>query len=535
MPAGGVEVASEEKMAFPLPDKPSIAVLPFVNMSDDTKQEYFSDGMTEDLITDLSKISGLMVIARNSTFAYKGKPVKVKQVSEELGVRYVLEGSVRRSGNQIRINAQLIDAMTGHHLWAERYDGTIGKIFALQDQITQKIVSALAVKLTGSEKELVGQKGTNNIEAYDAFLRGYVHYLRFTPEDSGKAVASLKIAIELDPKYGRAYAALSAVYFDATVMPALLKGLGLNWFEARLRSLQYLQKAGKDPITHYVKSRLYLMKRQHQEAISELERGLALDPNNSICLSNMGYVLAMAGRPKEAIEYINRGMRLDPHNPSRYLVFLGTAHFCMGELEEAAALFEKAIRLNPENAPSWAFTLAAYYALLGREQEARASLETSKKSGVAITSIRIMNLIPYKDRAVAERYAEGLLKAGVSGKLTDYLPGFKENQLTGEEVRRLFFGSRTAGKDFAIFGSVGQWSIDCKKNGEFIYNGPAPMSSDIGKTRIEGNTMCMQFQKSFGGIELCMTVFRNPRGTYEAKDEYFMYTDIGWVTFSLVK
>ena len=153
------EVASKEKMAFPLPDKPSIAVLPFVNMSDDPKQEYFSDGMTEDLITDLSKISGLLVIARNSTFTYKGKPVKVKQVAEELGVRYVLEGSVRRAGDEIRINAQLIDAMTGHHLWAERYDGKIDRIFALQDQINQKIVSALAVKLTGCEKELVGPEG----------------------------------------------------------------------------------------------------------------------------------------------------------------------------------------------------------------------------------------------------------------------------------------------------------------------------------------------------------------------------------------
>ena len=146
-------------MAFPLPDKPSIAVLPFVNMSEDPKQEYFSDGMTEDLITDLSKISGLMVIARNSTFTYKGKPVKVKQVAEELGVRYVLEGSVRRAGDEIRINAQLIDAMTGLHLWAERYDGTMSKVFALQDEITQKIVSALEVKLTGGEKEQVGLKG----------------------------------------------------------------------------------------------------------------------------------------------------------------------------------------------------------------------------------------------------------------------------------------------------------------------------------------------------------------------------------------
>ena len=282
------EVASKEKMAFPLPDKPFSAVLPFVNMSKNPDQEYFSDGMTEDLITDLSKISSLLVIARNSTFTYKGKPVKVKQVAEELGVRYVLEGSVRRAGDEIRINAQLIDAMTGLHLWAERYDGTIGKIFALQDQITQKIVSALAVKLTGSEKELVVQKGTNNAEAYDAFLRGWVHYLRLTPDDFAKAVASLKKAIELDPNYGRAYAALSVVYYDATMNKALLDGLGVSWHEARVRSIQYLQKAPKDSITHYVKSRMYVLRRQHQEAISEMERGLALDPNDPAGHSHMG-------------------------------------------------------------------------------------------------------------------------------------------------------------------------------------------------------------------------------------------------------
>ena len=206
------EVASKEKMAFPLPDKPSIAVLPFVNMSEDPKQEYFSDGMTEDIITDLSKISGLLVIARNSTFSYKGKSVKVKQVAEELGVRYVLEGSVRRAGDEIRINAQLIDAMTGVHLWAERYDGTMSKIFALQDKITQKIVSALEVKLTGGEKEQVGQKETANIAAYNALLEGWNQFYRYTPDASAKAAAFFKKAIELDPDYGRAYAALAQVY-----------------------------------------------------------------------------------------------------------------------------------------------------------------------------------------------------------------------------------------------------------------------------------------------------------------------------------
>jgi TolB-like protein len=204
-----MEPASVEKMAFPLPEKPSIAVLPFVNLSDDPKQEYFADGMTEDLITDLSKISGLFVIARNSTFKYKGKPVKIRQVAEELGVRYVLEGSVRRAADRVRINTQLIDATSGGHLWAERYDGNIGDIFDLQDKIAQKIVAALALKLTVGEQEHVVRKETENIVAYDAFLKGWEHYRRFTPDDFAKAYSFFKKALDSDPDYGRAHAALA--------------------------------------------------------------------------------------------------------------------------------------------------------------------------------------------------------------------------------------------------------------------------------------------------------------------------------------
>ena len=462
------EVASKEKMAFALPDKPSIAVLPFVNMSDDAKQEYFSDGMTEDLITDLSKLSGLLVIARNSTFTYKGKPVKVKQVAEELGVRYVLEGSVRRAGDEVRINAQLIDAMTGHHLWAERYDAKMDRIFALQDQINRKIVSALAVKLTGSEKGLVAQRGTDNMAAYDEFLRGWGHYLRLTPEDFAKATPSFRKAIELDPNYGRAYAALALVHWTGYEQPALLRGLEIVEEEAHLRSREYLQKAMNQPtsIAYNVSSQMYLWRRQHNEAISELERALSLDPNDPSCLQSMGWTLSMAGRPKEAIEYVNRGMRLDPQNPSRYLALLGMAHFCMGELAEAARLSEEALRLNPENL-GMGFQVAAFYGLLGRDQEARATLEAVRKKLRIFPLYISMCWFPFRDRAVADRYAEGLLKAGVSSQLPGsgraggegllkagvsgqpsgylYLPAFKRNQLTGEQIKALLFGSTITG------------------------------------------------------------------------------------------
>ena len=203
-------------MGFSIPDKPSIAVLPFVNMSADPDQAYFADGITEDLITDLSKVAGLFVIARNSTFVYKGKAIDIREVAKALGVRYVLEGSVRRSVDEVRINAQLIDATTGGHVWADRYDGDLKNIFALQDKVTRHVVTALAVELTKDDRERVARRGTENAQAYDVFLKGWQHYLRQTPEDFRAAIVQFKKAAELDPEYGRAYAALAATYWEAS-------------------------------------------------------------------------------------------------------------------------------------------------------------------------------------------------------------------------------------------------------------------------------------------------------------------------------
>ena len=545
------EVASKEKMAFPLPDKPSIAVLPFVNMSEDPKQEYFSDGMTDDIITDLSKISGLLVIARNSTFTYKGKAVKFKQVAEELGVRYVLEGSVRKAGDEIRINAQLIDAMTGHHLWAERYDGKMDRVFALQDQITQKIVSALQVQLTGGEKEQVGLRATDNIEAYKALLEGTGHFYRYTPDGTAKAAALFKKAIELDPNYGQAYAALAHVYYQATLFTALLPAINMSWIEGRLRLREYTQMALKKPTpsAYNLSALLYLSRRQHKEAISEEERGLALDPNSPECLFNIGRVLYMSGRPKEGIEYINKRWRLDPRSRLLHLVALGWAHFCMGEIAEAATFFEQAAKLHPEAVPTT--SLAAFYAALGRDQDARAMLEMRrKKQGVMLPDVGVVMFgMPFRDRAMVDRYAEGLLKAGLApAKVSGgYFPASKENQLTGEEIKSLLLGSRITGIDQ----DGQQWWVDREKNGEFTWRGPALKdpytqkiisapavagpNSDRGKSRIEGDTICHQFEKNYWGLEFCGTVFRNPKGTNESKDEYFFCNDIGFTPFSLVR
>ena len=211
-----IESAYVEKTAFPLPEKPSIAVLPFTNLSDNPEQTYFTDGITEDLITDLSKVAGLFVIARNSTFVYKGKAKDIRAVARTLGVRYVLEGSVRRSGAEVRVNAYLIDATTGGHVWADRFDGELKNIFAFQDKVTRNVVTALAVGLTKDDRERVARRGTGNVQAYDVFLKGWQHYLRQTPEDFRAAIVHFKKAVELDPQYGRAYAALAATYAART-------------------------------------------------------------------------------------------------------------------------------------------------------------------------------------------------------------------------------------------------------------------------------------------------------------------------------
>ena len=309
-----VEVASKDKMAFPLPDKPSIAVLPFVNMSEDPKQEFFSDGITEEIITALSKIPRLFVIARNSTFTYKGKAVKVKQVSEELGVRYVLEGSVRKSADKVRITAQLIDAITGNHLWAERYDRDLKDIFALQDEITLKIIQALQVKLTAGEQAHVIGKGTENLNAYLKTLQAFEQFLRMNKQGSTMAKQLAKEAIALDPKYARPYAVIAYSH---------MLDLWFRFSESPEKSMKLAVDAAQkalalddsDSLTHSCFSALYIMQRQHDKAIASAERALELSPSGGRALSSFGYALIYACRFSEVVQYFEQAIRLDLFPP----------------------------------------------------------------------------------------------------------------------------------------------------------------------------------------------------------------------------
>jgi adenylate cyclase len=417
--------ASMGQASLTLPSKPSVAVLPFDNMSGDTEQAYFADGLTEDLITDLSKVGGLFVIARNSTFVYKGKARDVREVARTLGVRYVLEGSVRRSGGDIRVNAQLIDATTGGHVWADRYDGDMKNIFRLQDKVAKNVVTALAVELTRDDRERVARRGTDNAQAYDVFLRGWQHYLRQTPDDFRTAIVHFNKAVELDPKYGRAYAALAATYWEASRRYwDVLLGLRFK-HEAQFEAEQYLAKAmtlaDPTPLAHQVASATLLESRQHGEAVTEAKRAIAADPNDADGYIALAHALSFAGRPGDALEQVERGMRLNPHYPPSYLYELGLARFGAKRLDEAATALERAIALKPDDYWSQRLLLAIY-GLLGRRTSAAKLLETIKR-GEQHGQLAVFDPLtirastywyPFADRGDVERLAEGLRRAGVA-------------------------------------------------------------------------------------------------------------------------
>ena len=371
------EAASVENMAFALPDKPSIAVLPLDNMSDDASQDYFADGMTEDLITDLSKNPGLFVIARNSSFSYKGRNVEIRQVAEELGVRYILEGSVRRAGDQVRINAQLIDATTGGHVWADRYDGQLTDIFALQDQVTMQIVKALNISLTGAEVGTQAQHSTDNAEAHDAFLQGWALFIQERPEFLTQALPFFEKAVLLDENYSQAHAALASILWDAQQNDWTLD-LGIFSFEVEERIEEHLEAAleSPTPLAHDLQARIYLSYSQFDKAVQEAEKAIALDGNNATAHAALANALVLVGKPEEGAEAIGKAMRLDPHYPPSYLEILGATQFWTGKVNEAIETVKQAIERNPENDLPRLY-LAASYARLGRINEGEAAMEAA--------------------------------------------------------------------------------------------------------------------------------------------------------------
>jgi len=411
-----IDVASKEKMALPLPDKPSIVVLPFANMSEDPKQEYFSDGITEDIITDLSKVSGLFVIARNSSFSYKAKQVKVQDVAKDLGVRYVLEGSVRRAGNRLRITAQLIDAETGDHLWAERYDCELKDIFSVQDQVTQKVVSELAVTLKASESERLYRKHTENIEAYELYLRIIREYRPpEKKEDRLKALELSKRVIELDPKFGGGYELLS--YFLSS---GVRFGYSTSPREDVEKALELAQKAVSVDDTFapsYISlASAYLMKRQHEDALAAASAAVRIEPGGYNSNMWLGFYLHWMGRGEEAVKAIKKAQQLNPKylndRVSWILDFMGFASFTAGRYEESIEAMKKALdRFGPFILRE-AFLIAAY-SELGRDDEAKAMAQQLLKRHPKFSLSSWTFARTYKNPEDTERLLKALRKAGL--------------------------------------------------------------------------------------------------------------------------
>src|SRR5438105_8076077 len=404
-------VAAAQARAPAVPQKPSIAVLPFTNMSGDAEQEYFSDGMTEDLITDLSKISALFVIARNSSFAYKGRLVKVQEIGRDLGVRFVLEGSIRKSGNRVRITAQLIDAASGGHLWAERFDRDLTDIFATQDEVVEKIVRALAVTLTQGEERRVGRRGTGSVQAYEFWLRARESLSRSTREGVAQDRAMHLRAIELDPNFaaphaGLSLAAISDYVSDWAADPAQALDEAERW------ARRALELDDQEPVSHLALGNVLVWRRNLEGALAEFRRMIELDPNFAQGHSATGLALMYAGRPAEALEAFAIAKRLDPHHASIVLHFMAQTHFSLGEYETAAKQLLERIARTPATDSS-RMMLASCYGHLGRADDARAAWAELLKVNPDFSLAQRERVLPYKNAADVQRIVEGLAKAGL--------------------------------------------------------------------------------------------------------------------------
>jgi len=399
----------EEKLE--LPDKPSIAVLPFVNMSGDPGQEYFSDGLTEQIINGLCKVRALFVIARNSSFFYKGKSVHVQQVGKELGVRYILEGSVQKAGERVRITAQLIDATTGYHLWSENYDRDLSDIFALQDEITLKIIDALSIKLTIGEQGRLWEGATTSIQAFDKHMAGNECFFRFTEKDNKQARHFFEEAINIDKGYTLAYIMLGYTHICDLIY---------GWSKSPLESFEHAEEnvekahALNDSIdlAHCLLGWIYLLKRQHDEAIKEGERAIELNPNGAEAHAHLAMILIFSDKTESAIKLLERALRLNPIPPSYYYANLAMAYRYNGQYEKAIKLAKKAISGNPDDITPYGI-LAGSYSSLNRTEDARKAVEEILRMRPNFSLEYLANTLPYKNQEKLDKLINDLRKVGL--------------------------------------------------------------------------------------------------------------------------
>jgi adenylate cyclase len=400
-----------QRTGQPEPDEqPSIAVLPFQTLSDDPKQEYFSDGVTNDIITDLSRFSNLFVIAANSVFVYKDKPVKIKQVGQELGVHYILEGSIQKVAGNVRINAQLIDVTSEHHLWAERYEFALDDVFRAQDEITSTVVSSLKVILTEDEQGQKSLRYTDVVEAYDLFLRGRT-YLKGTKRAHLKARELFDKAIKLDPNFAAAYAEKSFTYFSSYIMPMsrdpkVIKGA----LEAAQRAVELDENL---PLAHARLAWAYFATRQHAKAVASARRAVALGPNDAEANVQLGNILNWSGKPQEGKNYIEKAIRLNPHHPYYYLFYLGQSHYLMNNNDKAIELMNRVVTRAPYFLPVRRH-LAVLYSEKGMLKEAKAHTKEVLRifPGASIEDERARCFYRWTPD-VMTRFFKGLRKSGM--------------------------------------------------------------------------------------------------------------------------
>ena len=398
-----------------LPDSPSIAVLPFANMSADPDQEFFSDGIAEDIITALSKINNLLVVARNSTFTYKGQAVDVKQVSREQGVRYVLEGSVRKAGTRVRVTAQLIDATTGHHVWAERYDRDLEDIFAVQDEIMREVVIALDIRLSAGEQARIWSSGTTNIEAWECVRLGMDALNRVTAEGRIEARRFIQKALDLDPSYPMAWAAQGWFYFHEADI-----GTGYSTSKERETMLQSAQNCARKALeldadcsdAYALLGLCSLSLKDYDEAIALSEKSIALAPNHAEILGTAAAACNKAGQPERSFELIKKAMRLCPIYPGWYLYVLATACRLLGRNESAVGAFEEGIRRNADNL-GLHVGLASTLGELGQLEDAKKPVSNILRLKSNFSVKKYVEELSYRDPAELARFEDGLRKAGL--------------------------------------------------------------------------------------------------------------------------
>jgi adenylate cyclase len=406
---GSGQAAPRERPAPPsLPAKPSIVVLPFVNMSGDAEQEFFADGLTEDILTELSRFRDLFVISRNSSFKYKGKAVNVQQVARELGVQYVVEGSVRKAGNRVRVTVQLIDAETDRHVWAERYDRQLDDIFAIQDEVTSAIASTLPGRVEAATRDRAVHKPTANMAAYECVLAGKTLHHRSNRADNTEALRLIERAIELDPRYAHAHAWRACIIGQAWVY-GWQTDREATWNEVVSELQIALDLDENDSDVHRILAAVHVASDDLDKAMYHQERALSLNPNDDLIVVQQGEILTWLGRPEEGIDWIGKAMRLNPYHPERFWSHLGRAYFAAHRYDDAVAALKRI------SAPDYLHhgALAACYAYLGNEELARSHVREAQKLQPDLRIETYLATLHYKQEDDREHCLQGLLKAGI--------------------------------------------------------------------------------------------------------------------------